>query len=115
MAGSCQLNLSVKSLVYSHVGVKLEVSGPVAEGEVVLGQFGLGRVKSHLVAGQPALVAQHSSGVDDGTLEVDVTAQVHIVALVAGLQLPALLTEKRVHRVKYELPWDTLMNDTSLS
>lgn len=59
---------------YSHVGVQLEVSGPVSEGEVVLGQFGLGRVEGHLVSGQPALVAQHSGGVDDGTLEVDVAA-----------------------------------------
>lgn len=78
---------------YSHVGVQLEVPGPVPEGEVVLGHFGFGRVEGHLVAGQPALVAQHSSGVDDGTLEVDVTVQVHVVALVTRLQLPALLTE----------------------
>lgn len=81
---------------YSHVGVQLEVSGPVSQGKVVLGQFGLGRVKSHLVAGQPALVAQHGGGVDDGTLEVDVAAQVHVVALVARLQLPTLLTENRI-------------------
>lgn len=78
---------------YSHVGVQLEVSGSVSEGEVVLGQFGLGRVEGHLVSGQPALVAQHSGGVDDGTLEVDVTAQVDKVTLVARLQLTALLTE----------------------
>ena len=85
-----------KSVEYSHVGVQLEVSSPVSEGEVVLGQFGLGRVKGHLVSGQPALVAQHGGGVDDGTLEIDVTAQVDKVALVARLQLTALLTEKSV-------------------
>lgn len=73
--------------------MQLEVPGPVAQGEVVLGQFGLGRVEGHLVASQPALVAQHSSSVDDGTLEVHVTAQVHVVALVARLQLAALLTK----------------------
>lgn len=73
--------------------MQLEVPGPVAQGEVVLGQFGLGRVEGHLVASQPALVAQHSGGVDDGTLEVHVTAQVHVVALVARLQLAALLTK----------------------
>lgn len=85
---------SLISVEYSHVGVQLEVSGPVSEGEVVLGQFGLGRVEGHLVSGQPSLVAQHSGGVDDGTLEVDVAAQVDKVTLVARLQLTALLTEK---------------------
>lgn len=73
--------------------MQLEVPGPVAQGKVVLVQFGLGRVEGHLVASQPALVAQHGSGVDDGTLEVHVTAQVHVVALVARLQLAALLTK----------------------
>lgn len=78
--------------MYSHVGVQLEVSGPEPEGKVVLGQFGLGRVEGHLVAGQPALVAQHGGGVDDWSLKVNVTVQVQVVALVARLQLAALLT-----------------------
>ena len=76
--------------------MQLEVSGPVAQGEVVLSQLGLGRVEGHLVACQPALVAQHGGGMDDGTLEIDVAAQVHVVPLVACLQLPALLTEGKV-------------------
>ena len=75
--------------------MQLEVSGPVSQSEVVLGQFGLGRVEGHLVAGQPALVAQHGRSVDDGTLEVHVAAQVDVVALVARLQLAALLTNKK--------------------
>lgn len=79
---------------YSHVGVQLEIPSPVPEGKVVLGQFGFGCVKGHLVASQPALVAQYSSGMDDWALKIDVAAQVHIVALVARLQLAALLTEK---------------------
>lgn len=81
-------------LRYSHIGVQLEVPSPVSEGKVVLGQFGLGSVKGHLVAGQPALVAQHSSSVNDGAFKVDIAAQVHIVTLVARLQLAAFLTEK---------------------
>lgn len=92
-----------KSQENSHVGVQLEVSSLVSKGKVVLGQFGLGRVKGHLVAGQPALVAQHCSSMDDGALEVHITAQVHVVALVARLQLSTLLPEKysiRPMRVK---------------
>ena len=84
------------SLEHSHIGVQLEVPGPVSKGKVVLGQFGLGRVEGHLVAGQPALVAQHGGGVDDGTLEVHVTAQIHKVTLVSRLQLSTLLTEQWV-------------------
>ncbi len=79
--------------------MQLEVPSPVSQGKVVLGQFGLCRVKGHLVASQPALVAQHSSSVDDGTLEVHVAAQVDEVALVARLQLSALLSEKLVYKV----------------
>jgi len=75
--------------------VQLKVSGLVAKGEVVLGQFGFGGIKSHLVSGQPAFVAQHGGRVDDGTLEVDVAADVHIVTLVAGLQLAAFLPDKQ--------------------
>lgn len=78
----------------SHVGVQLEVAGPVAQSKVVLGQLGLGGVEGHLVSGQPALVAQHGGGEDDGALEVDVAAQVHVVALVARLQLPTFLPGK---------------------
>ena len=76
---------------YPHVGVQLEVSGDVSQGEVVLGQLGLGRVERHLVAGQPALVAQNGRRVHDGTLEVDVATHVDKVALEGGLQLAALL------------------------
>lgn len=74
--------------------MQLEVPSPVSEGEVVLGQFGFGCVKGHLVASQPALIAQYSSSMDDGALKVNIAAQVHKVALVARLQLAALLTEK---------------------
>lgn len=78
---------------YSHAGVKLEVSGLVSKGKVVLRQFRFGGVKCQLVAGQPALIAQHGSCVDGGTrhVEVQVAAHVDKVTLVASLQLGALL------------------------
>lgn len=73
--------------------MQLEVCGPVAQGKVVLGHFGLGSVKGHLVAGQPAFIAQDSVGVNDGTLQVHVAAQVYKVPLVARLQFAALLSD----------------------
>lgn len=80
-------------LCYSHAGVKLEVSGLVSKGKVVLCQFRFGGVKCQLVAGQPALIAQHGSCVDGGPrhVEVQVAAHVDKVTLVASLQLGALL------------------------
>lgn len=73
--------------------MKLEVSGLVSKGKVVLRQFRFGGVKCQLVAGQPALIAQHGSCVDGGTrhVEVQVAAHVDKVTLVASLQLGALL------------------------
>lgn len=76
---------------HSHVGVQLEVSGPVAQGKVVLSQFGFSGIEGHLVASQPAFVAQDCSSVDDGSLKVHVTAQVHVVTLVTRFQLATFL------------------------
>lgn len=78
--------------------MKLEVTGLVSEGEVVQGQFGFGRVESQLVARQPALVAQNGGRVDGGTshVEVQVTAYIHKVPFVAGLQLGTLLATEGV-------------------
>lgn len=74
--------------------MKLEVSGLVSKGEVVLSQFRFGSVKCQLVAGQPALIAQHGICVDSGArhVKVQVTAHVDKVTLVASLQLGTLLT-----------------------
>lgn len=74
--------------------MKLEVSGLVSKGEVVLSQFRFGGVKCQLVASQPALIAQHSSCVDSGArhVKVQVTAHVDKVTLVASLQLGTLLS-----------------------
>lgn len=74
--------------------MKLEVSGLVSKGEVVLSQIRFGSVKCQLVAGQPALIAQHGICVDSGArhVKVQVTAHVDKVTLVASLQLGTLLT-----------------------
>lgn len=75
--------------------MKLEVSGLVAQSEVVLGEFGFGRVKSHLITGQPALITQNRCGVDRGSgqIKIYITAHVHVFTLIARLQLGALLSE----------------------
>lgn len=74
--------------------MQLEVSCLVADGKVVLTHLGFGSVKGHLVTGKPALVSNNSSSVDGGTskVEVNVTAQVDILALVSSLDFAALLT-----------------------
>lgn len=74
-----------------HVRVELEVLGLEAQRKVVLHQLGLGGVEGHLVAGQPALVAQHGGRVNDGALQIQVTRQVDMLALIGRLQLAALL------------------------
>lgn len=84
---------------HSHVGMKLEVSGLVTDGEVVLRHLGLGGVEAHLVTGEPALVAHDGSSVDGGTgeVKVDVTAQVDVLTLVGGLNFAALLAVHDKH------------------
>lgn len=96
----------------SHVGVKLEVAGLVSKGEVVLGQFGFGSVKRQLVAGQPALVAHYCCAVDSCTVDVvvNVTAEVDVVALVARLDLAALLAGRMFGRESR-----LLMSETNVS
>lgn len=88
--------------------MKLEVAGFVSKGKVVLGQFRFGSIKCQLVAGQPALIAQHSSCVDSGTshVEVQVTADIDKVTLVAGLQLGTLLAKEQQGK-KMDSPLDS--------
>ena len=63
---------------------KVALSDPVPAG-----------LEGHLVAGQPALVAHHRRAVDGRTVDVvvDVAAEVDVVALVARLDLAALLAD----------------------
>lgn len=77
--------------------MKLEVTSLVSKGKVVLDEFRFGSVESHLVTSQPALEAKHSRCVDSGAghVEVQVTAHIHKVPLVAGLQFGTLLAKDR--------------------
>lgn len=97
-------------LSYLHICVQLKVASLISQGKVILGQFGFGCVKSHLVASQPAFIAQHRSSMDDGTLEVNVTAQVYIVMLVTRLQLATLFTVKIYIILALSLLWFDLYN-----
>lgn len=73
--------------------MQLEVSPPVADGQVGACGFGLGRVKGRLEAGEPGVVPQHGGGVNHGAgeIEIHIAAQVHVLALVRRLHFPALL------------------------
>ena len=62
----------------------------VADAEVVLGNCGLGQVEAGLVASQPALVADHSGGVDGRKAEVHVGSYSGRLVLVFSLQLARL-------------------------
>lgn len=76
-----------------HIGVQLKVSRFVADSKVALGHLGFGGVKSHLVTGEPTLVANNSSPVNGGTgkVKVNIAAQVDILALVGSFDFAALL------------------------
>lgn len=76
--------------------MKLEISGLVSQSEVVLHQFGFGRVKRHLVAQEPAFISQNRCRVHNRTLEINVAAHIDEVTLVASLQFTALLAKERI-------------------
>lgn len=89
--------------LYLHIGMQLEVSCLVANGEVVLGHFGLGSVEAHLVTGEPSFITNNSSSMDGGAskVEVNITAQVNELALVSGLNFATLLAvndKSRLHK-----------------
>lgn len=79
--------------VVLHIRMELELVGLVSDRKVALGDPVPAGLEGHLVARQPALVAHHRCTVDGCTVDVivDVTAQVDVVTLVAGLDLAALL------------------------
>merc|ERR1712192_318982 len=69
-----------------HAGVEDKVLSGVAKTEVVLGHSRLGEVKAGLVAGQPALMADHSSRVDGREAQVHVSSYCCCLMLVFSLQ-----------------------------
>lgn len=98
-----QVNLvTINGVVGLHIGVQLEVSSLVADGEVVLGHFGLGRVEAHLVPSEPSLVADHTGSMDgrSGKVKVYITADIDELTFVGGLDLSAFLSDKSKIRYK---------------
>lgn len=73
--------------------MQLEITSLVTDSKVALGHLGLGCVEGHLVAGQPALVANNGGAVNGGPskIEVNVAAKVNIFTLVGCLDFTALL------------------------
>lgn len=75
--------------------MKLEFIRLVANRKVALGHPRLRRLKIHLVASQPALVAQHQGPPDrrPGHVEVHVAAQVDVLPLVPCLDFSIFFPE----------------------
>lgn len=75
--------------------MKLEFVGLVAHRKVALGHSRLGGLKIHLVASQPALVAQHQGTPDGGprNVEVHIAAQVDVLPLVSCLDFSIFFPE----------------------
>ena len=73
--------------------MQLEVSCLVTDSEVVLCHLRFGCVKGQLVTSEPPLIADDCSSVDGGPgeVKVNITAQVHVLALVGSLNLSTLL------------------------
>lgn len=79
--------------VVLHIRMELELVRLESDRKVALGDPVPASLEGHLVAGQPALVAHHCCSVDGCAVDVvvNVTAEVDVVALVACLDLAALL------------------------
>lgn len=79
-------------LVHLHICVKLELVCLVADCEVALCDPGFPCLKGHLVASEPALVAEdrRSAHRGPGDVKVHVTADVDMLPLVTGLNLTTL-------------------------
>lgn len=76
--------------------MKLELVSLESNCKVALSDPVSASLEGHLVAGQPAVVAHHSSTVDGGAVDVivHIAADVNVVAFVARLELAALLARE---------------------
>lgn len=76
-----------------HICMELELIGLESDGKVALGDLVPASLEGHLVAGQPALVPHHRRTVNRRPIDVvvNIAAEVNVVALVARLDLAALL------------------------
>lgn len=81
--------------MHLHISVKLEFIGLIANRKVALGHSRLRRLKIHLVASQPALIAQHQGTPDrrPSHVEVHVAAQVDVLPLVPCLDFSIFFPE----------------------
>ena len=79
-------------MLHLHIGVQLKISCFVANSKVALGHLGFGGVKSHLITGEPTLVANNTGSVNGGAgkVKVNIAAQVDILALVGSFDFAAL-------------------------
>lgn len=77
--------------------MKLEFIRLVANCKVALGHSGLGGLKIHLVASEPALIAKHQGTPDRGPSDVKVyiTAQVDMLPLVPCLDFSILFPKRK--------------------
>ena len=75
--------------------MELEFVSLVANCKVALGHSRLCGLKIHLVASQPALIAQHQSAPDRraGDVEIHVTAQVDVLPLIPCLDFSIFFPE----------------------
>lgn len=81
------------SAVVLHICVELELVSLESNCKVALGDPVPASLESHLVTGQPALVAHYCCAVDGCTIDVvvNITAKVDVFTLVAWFDLAALL------------------------
>lgn len=86
--------------VVLHICMELELVSLESNRKVALGDPVPAGLEGHLVTSQPALIAHHSCAVDGCTIDVvvNVTAKVDVVALVARLDLAALLAGGMLRR-----------------
>lgn len=77
-----------------HICVKLEFVSLEPDGKVALSDPVPASLEGHLVAGQPAVIAHHSSAMDGSAVDVvvHIAADINVIAFVARLELAALLT-----------------------
>lgn len=82
---------------YLHISMKLEFISLVANSEVALGYSRLCCLKSHLVACQPPLVAEHESSTYWRTrdIKIHVTANVDVLPFVPRLNFSTLFPKEK--------------------
>ena len=91
---SCSQEQVRRSVVRLHVAQQAEIFGSKSDGKVILGQGGFGSAVNVLVTGEPALVTDNDSSVQDGTrsVEADVRFDMRLVVSESGAKIGGLLS-----------------------